>query len=236
MQLRQHLIGVARVGQMQCPLEDDRTGIDAGVEEVNGDPEHLDAVVERLLDDVQARERGQQRRMDVDHPLRERVQERRIEQAHVTGGDDQFHPERLQPVRHRQIAVTPAGKVRQRERALRDTRRAGAVERLRVGPVGPDRDDRDAVAAVHAVDQRLEVGAGSRGQDGDVHGGQASGRSRTDAAADPARPRPVRGPPPPPRGDRRPVRGPPVATGMDPAQPASTAHGALRSIASQKPQ
>jgi hypothetical protein len=39
---------------------------------VDGDPEDLDPVVERLLDRVQAGKGGQQRGMDVDDPLGKR--------------------------------------------------------------------------------------------------------------------------------------------------------------------
>ena len=59
------------VRQLDRALEDDRPGVDALVDEVDGDAEHLHAVVERLLDRADARERRQQRRVDVDHALRE---------------------------------------------------------------------------------------------------------------------------------------------------------------------
>ena len=45
-------------------------GVDALVDEVDGDAEHLDAVGERLLDRADPGEGGQQRRVDVDHALR----------------------------------------------------------------------------------------------------------------------------------------------------------------------
>src|SRR3954447_11629034 len=49
-------------------LHDDRTRVDALVDEVDGDPRDPHAVVERLLDSPDPREGGQERRMDVDHP------------------------------------------------------------------------------------------------------------------------------------------------------------------------
>ena len=61
---------LAGVRQLDRALQDDRPGVDALVDEVDGDAEDLDAVVDRLLDRVETRERRQQRRMDVDHPVR----------------------------------------------------------------------------------------------------------------------------------------------------------------------
>ena len=55
----------ARVRQLERP-EGDRAGVDALVDEVHGDAEDLDPVVDRLLDRAEAREGRQQRRMDVD--------------------------------------------------------------------------------------------------------------------------------------------------------------------------
>ena len=75
--------GLDGLRQLDRLLEDDRPGVDPLVHEVDGDAEDLDAVVERLLDRAHARERGQQRRMDVDDPQREGGEERRAEQLHV---------------------------------------------------------------------------------------------------------------------------------------------------------
>src|SRR3954467_9621398 len=61
------LLGVGGVGQLDGALEDDRPGVHALVHEVDGDAEHLHAIGEGLLDRAQARERGQERGMDVDH-------------------------------------------------------------------------------------------------------------------------------------------------------------------------
>ena len=65
------LAGVARVRQLDGALQDDRPRVDALVDEVHRDAEDLHAVVERLLDGVQARERRQQRRMDVEDAVGE---------------------------------------------------------------------------------------------------------------------------------------------------------------------
>ena len=71
-------------------LEDDRARVDALVDEVDRDPGDPDPVVERLADRVEARERGQQRRVDVDHPVRRTGATKPArEQLHVAGEHDQ---------------------------------------------------------------------------------------------------------------------------------------------------
>jgi len=69
-------------------LEQDRTGIDAVVDEVDGDAEDAHAVGDGLADGVEAGEGGQQRRMDVDDPVAEGGDEARAEDRHVAGRDD----------------------------------------------------------------------------------------------------------------------------------------------------
>ena len=70
-------------GTVDRALQDDRPGVDALVDEVDGDPGDLDAVLERLPDRVEARERRQQRRVDVDDPVRG--------SARTNSGDEQLH-------------------------------------------------------------------------------------------------------------------------------------------------
>ena len=62
----EHLLGAARVGQLDRALEDDGPSIDARVDEVDCYAEDLYAVRERLLDGAQAGARRQQRGVDVD--------------------------------------------------------------------------------------------------------------------------------------------------------------------------
>ena len=49
-QALEHRVRIARVGQLDRALQDHRPGVDAPVDEVDGDAEHLDPVGERLLD------------------------------------------------------------------------------------------------------------------------------------------------------------------------------------------
>ena len=77
MQALEHVVGVARIRQLHGPLQDHRAGVHAVVDEVHRDPEHLDPVLQRLLDRVQPRKRRQQRRVDVDHTPGKAPEERR---------------------------------------------------------------------------------------------------------------------------------------------------------------
>src|SRR5947209_11377484 len=60
-QLRVHRGGVARVGYVERGLEDDWAAVDAVVDEVHGDAEDLDPVLDGLSDRPVPRALGQQR-------------------------------------------------------------------------------------------------------------------------------------------------------------------------------
>ena len=77
-------------------LDDDRPGVRARIDEVHGDARHLAAVVQRLRPAVDARKRGQQRRMNVQHPVRERRQQLRFHDAHEAGEGDRIDARVLQ--------------------------------------------------------------------------------------------------------------------------------------------
>ena len=91
--------GIARVGHRDRALEQDRPGVDALVHEVDRDADDLHAVVDRLLDRPDARERGQQRRVDVDDAVGESRHERGRQQRHVAGQDDELGALRDAPSR-----------------------------------------------------------------------------------------------------------------------------------------
>ena len=59
--LRQHVVELARIGQRDGPLHDHRSGIEAVVGEVHRHAEQLDAVGERLADRVDPGKRRKQR-------------------------------------------------------------------------------------------------------------------------------------------------------------------------------
>ena len=114
-----------------------------------------------------AREGGQQRRVDVEDPVGEARHEARVEDRHVAGEHDELDaPARpaSRPWRRRARRAPPNSE----RRKTRDGTPAacGALERARRGLVAGHGDDLD-LAAVDAVEQRLEVRALARGEDAD---------------------------------------------------------------------
>src|SRR5438552_5360809 len=63
-------------------LSEDGPGVDALVDKVNGATGHLDAVIERLFPRFQTRKRGQQSRMNVDHPFGKRTEKIAFQYPH----------------------------------------------------------------------------------------------------------------------------------------------------------
>ena len=70
-------------------LPQDGARVDALVDQVDGRPRLRDACGERVLDGVGAGERGEQRRVHVDDSTGEAVEERRSQEVHVPGADDE---------------------------------------------------------------------------------------------------------------------------------------------------
>ena len=73
-------------------LHDDRPGVDPLVEEVDGAPREPDAVPQRLRRPVGPGEGGEQRRVDVEDPVRERAKEDRRHHPHEAGQADEDGP------------------------------------------------------------------------------------------------------------------------------------------------
>ena len=135
-------------------LPHDRPGVEALVDEVDRDTRRGHPGRERLVDRARARELRQERRVHVDDPLAEAVEERRRQQVHVARADDQPHAPLLEPVRHRGVPLHAVVVVLERERGGGDARGRRPLERARVGPVG-----RDGAHGQPRVEQRLEVRA-----------------------------------------------------------------------------
>ena len=80
-------VSLSRTGTQR--LHDDRTRIELAGDEVHGRAGDLHAVLERLLLGIDAGERRQQRRMDVEHGVRKGVEQPRADQTHETGEADE---------------------------------------------------------------------------------------------------------------------------------------------------
>ena len=155
-----------RIRKLQRLLKDDGAGIDALVDEMDGHPGDLHAVLDRLLDRTQAGKGGQQRRMNVDDPPGEAANEGPAQQLHPAGEHDKLNAAPLEPIRERRVPRLAAGECVAGEYPRLDAGSLGPLECSGVGPLGRHAGDLDLVT-VHAVDQRLQVGPGSGDEDGD---------------------------------------------------------------------
>src|SRR5918992_5742756 len=102
-----HFIHRRRIGELERLLEDDRPAVHPLVHEVHGGSGELDPVVERRLDRPNARERGQERRVDVHDPALEAADEARAEYLHEAREHDELHAPLLEPVAERAVALVP---------------------------------------------------------------------------------------------------------------------------------
>ena len=156
-------------GSSIARLQDDRAGVDALVDEVDGHPEDLHAVVDRLLDRAHAREGGQQRRVDVDDPVGEAGHEAGVEERHVAGEHDQLDAALDEPVGHRGVARRAIPELRARE----DRASPRPPPRARSSARAPGWSEATATISTSRpwtrVEQRLEVRALARGEDADPH-------------------------------------------------------------------
>ena len=82
--------------------------------------------------------------MDVDHAIREALQERRRQQVHVAREHDELDAVLLEPRRHHEVALGAVGVAVEAERRGRDARFARPDERVGVFAVRGDRGDREA--------------------------------------------------------------------------------------------
>src|SRR5947209_20523296 len=96
-QALENVLGLPRIGKLDCPLQDDRAGIDALVDEVDGDPEYPHAVLERLLDGSEPGKGGQKSRVDVGDPTRKTAEELPAQELHVAREHDELNPPLAQP-------------------------------------------------------------------------------------------------------------------------------------------
>ena len=165
----EHVGGIGRLRELDRALENDGAAVDPVINEVDGDAEHLDPVVDPLLNGGEARERRQQGRVDVDDALWEPGQKPGTEQLHVAGEDDEFDAPLDEPLGDRGVPGGAAGVGIDREDRCRHPGGGRPFEGARAGFVRGDSDDRDPVPPVHAIEQRLEVRARSGGEDADVH-------------------------------------------------------------------
>ena len=157
---------VSLVENRHAGLHDDRAGIELAGDEVHGRSGDLHAVPERLLLGIDAGERRQQRRMDVEHGVRKRVEQPRADQTHETGEADEADAALAQFLRQPRVEIVARGELAMADDERFDARVAGEVEPTGVGAVrDDDRDARVELAARDRGDQRLKIAAAA----GDEH-------------------------------------------------------------------
>ena len=171
--LEERLLGVA--GQDRDRLrDDDRAAVEGCVDKVDRDAGDGRPGRERVADGVGAGERRQQRRMDVEDPTGEGVEDDGADEAHEAGQHDRVdlhRPKRLGqvPVGHGTRVEAPGAEVLDEGRV--DPRLGRPVER-RARPVGEDEGDLGVQGApLDARVERPQVAAapGDADRDPDAH-------------------------------------------------------------------
>ena len=141
-------------GTGDLALRDDRPGVDARVDQVHGAPVTLHAGGQRVAHGVRAGERRQQRRVGVDQPAAERLEDRRADELHEAGRDDQVRLVRGELGGQRAVPGGAVGMVGERRRRRSAGRGAAARSRPAASPVGADGDDLGRVAGSSAASSR----------------------------------------------------------------------------------
>ena len=127
-------------------LQDDRAGVEIGGDEMNGGAADLRAVVDGLPLRVDARKRGQERRVDVDHAVGKRREETRAQETHETREADERDVVLGERLRKRAIVGVARRPLFVRHHRRLDPGRARALEPVRVRRVGDDDGDRRVAA------------------------------------------------------------------------------------------
>lgn len=141
-------------------LNDDRAPIEFRRHQMHGDAAHFHSVLNRLLLGIEPRERRQQRRMDVQNLVGERVDQPSTYEAHESGQTHQPNITRLQLSRESLIVVVTRGERTMREHDCFDARGTRAREALRIRAVRDDDGDAGLETALRdGVDERLQIAA-----------------------------------------------------------------------------
>lgn len=147
-------------------LGDDRPVVDLLVHEVHGNTGDCHAVCEGISQRMRTGEGRKERRVDIEDPVGEPIDERRGQDAHEPGEDHTLGPAGLDPVGNRHRERVPVGVVSPGHNGGWNTVLGGTAQGAGVGLVREDQSEVGSETVV--VDQCLEVAAGSRGEYCDV--------------------------------------------------------------------
>lgn len=145
------------------PLHHDWPAIQFRSDEVDGHATQLHAMLNRLPLRVQARKGGQQRGMNVEDRIRERINERCTHESHESGKADQTNLARTELPRQRTIVVISRRPRAMGEANSLDPGRPRSIQTRGIFTVGDDDRDRGIEPAVRdRVDECLKIASASR--------------------------------------------------------------------------
>jgi hypothetical protein len=166
--------GVLRVIVLDChgELRDDRPGVDARVDEVDGRPRDLHTVGEGITDPVCSGKRREQRWMGVDDAQGEAVHEFRSENPHEARRDDPVRVVLSNLFGEGAIPRLPIGEVLGRDDEGLHPGGTRPVEDSGIGTIGSDCRDLDAATDIgedEGVEHGLGETTGAGGQENTAH-------------------------------------------------------------------
>jgi hypothetical protein len=151
-------------------LRHDGAGVHAAVDEVDRRPGDAHAGVEGLLLRVEAGERGQEGRVDVEDAPGEGVEQHRRHEAHEARHADPLDAVCAEEVDQGGVVGLPGLSLARREPLRGDAGGAGALEAVGVALVRHDQGHTETRGRTRGVDQRLQVRAGAADQHRDRDG------------------------------------------------------------------
>ena len=98
-------LGGIAIEHWNGPLQHDRASVEFGREEMHCDTCDLDSVLQGLTLSVNPRERGKERRVNVQNGVREGLEKRRAHQPHVAGQAHKTDIVRTQRSDHRAVVI-----------------------------------------------------------------------------------------------------------------------------------
>src|SRR6185312_4923828 len=146
-------------------LHDDRPVIHLGAYEMHGAADEAHAFGERARMRIEAGEGGEQRGMDVDHPVAPMIDEARGQQPHEAGEADELDARRFERLGERRLESFAARIVAMGDDGAGD---AGALRVIETAGIGAVADDERApgreIFLRASAHERFEIGAAARDQ------------------------------------------------------------------------
>ena len=160
-------------------LRDDRPRVHPRIHEMHGRPGHLGPELQSVGHGPDTRERGQQCRMSVDHPVGKTGQELRPEDLEETCGHHEIGSMSGDGLGEGLVPRRPVGIVTRLDDERRHARPLGPLQGLDLLAVGPYRHDLGGETVVpHRVEHGLQQGSRAGGEYDELH---RDGQLQTDS-------------------------------------------------------